>query len=52
MVRYASLVKQRLGCFATWKLKHNPRDSNEKANALAVVATSIPIKETVFLSVY
>ena len=52
MVRYASLVKQRLGSFAAWKLEHIPRDSNEKAYALAVVAAYIPIKETVFLPVY
>ena len=52
MVRYVSLVKQRLGSFAAWKLEHIPRDSNKKTDALAVVAASIPIKETVFLPVY
>ena len=35
-----------------WKLKHIPRDSNEKADALAVMAASIPIREMVFLPVY
>ena len=52
MVRYASLVKQRLGSFTAWKLVHIPRDSNEKVNASATVAASIPIRETVFLPVY
>ena len=52
MARYGGLVKQRLGSFAAWKLKHILRDSNEKANALAVMVASIPIKETVFLLIY
>ena len=52
MVRYASLVKKRLGSFAAWKLEHIPRDLNEKADALATVVASIPINETVFLLVY
>ena len=52
MVRYASLVKQRLESFATWKLEHIPRDSNEKANTSAVVVASLPIKEMIFLPVY
>ena len=52
MVRYASLVKQRLESFAAWKLEHIPRDLNEKAYALAVVAASLLIIETIFLLVY
>ena len=52
MVRYASLVKQRLESFAAWKLEHISRDLNEKANALAVVAASLLIIETIFLLVY
>ena len=28
-----------------WKLEHIPRGSNEKADSLAVVAASLPIKE-------
>ena len=52
MLKYASLVKQWLGSFAAWKLEHIPRNSNEKANALEVVASSIPIRETVLLLVY
>ena len=51
MARYMGLVKQRLGNFATWKLENIPRDSNERSDALAEVATSIPIKETVFLPI-
>ena len=34
MVRYSSLVKQRLGSFATKKLEHISRDLNERANTL------------------
>ena len=52
MVKYASLVRQRLGSFAAWKLKHILKDSNEEADTLATVVASIPIKETVFLLVY
>ena len=52
MVKYASLVKQRLGSFAAWKIEHIPRDSNENADALAVVVASLSIRETMFLLVY
>ena len=57
MVKYVSLVKQRLESFTTWKLEHILRDSNEKADALAAdalaaVAASLPIQETIFLPVY
>ena len=52
MVKYASLVRQLLGSFATWKLEHILRDSNEKADALEVVTASILIKETVFIPIY
>ena len=47
MVKYVSLVKQRLNGFSTWKLDHVTRDCNDKAEALASVATSLPITETV-----
>ena len=52
MAKYVSLVKQRLGSFSAWKLEHIPRDCNEKADALAVVAASLSITETVFLPIY
>ena len=52
MIKYVCLVKLRLGSFVAWKLKHTPRDSNEKVDALAVVAVSFPIKEMVFFLVY
>ena len=52
MIKYVCLVKQRLGSFVSWNLKHIPIDSNEKAYALAAVAASLPIKQMVFLSVY
>ena len=52
MEKYVSLVKQRLGSFSSWKLEHIPKDCNEEAEALAVVAASLPIIETVFLPIY
>ena len=52
MAKYASLVKQRLSTLSAWKLEHVPRDSNERADALAVVAASFPIKETIYLPIY
>ena len=52
MAKYVSLVKLRLGSFVAWRLKHIPRDSNEKEDALAVVVVSLPIIEIVFLPVY
>ena len=51
MAKYVCLVKLRLESFMTWKLKHIPRGSNEKADALAVVAASLPTKETMLLLV-
>ena len=52
MAKYASLVKQKLNTLSAWKLEHVPRDSNERADALAVVAASLSIRETVFLPIY
>ena len=52
MAKYASLVKQKLSTLTTWKLEHIPRDSNERADALAVVAVSLPIKEAIYLPIY
>ena len=52
MVKYVALVKQRLAGFSTWKLEHVPRDSNEKADALATVTAFLPITETIFLPTY
>ena len=43
MAKYVTLVKQRLAGFSTWKLEHVPKDSNKKADALATVASSLPI---------
>ena len=45
-------VKQRLISFSAWKLEHIPRNSNEKANALAPVATSLLITEHILLPIY
>ena len=52
MAKYVFLVKQRLGNLSSWKLEHILRDCNEKADALAAVAASIPITETVFLPIH
>ena len=52
MEKYVSLIKQRLGSFSVWKLEHIPRDCNEKADTLAAVAASLPMTETMFLSIY
>ena len=52
MMKYVSLVKQKLNTLSTWKLEHVPRDCNERVDALAVVAASFSITETVFLPIY
>ena len=52
MTKYVSLVNLRLGSFTAWRLEHVPRNSNQKADALAAIATSLPIKETMLLPVY
>ena len=52
MAKYTSLVKQKLNTLSTWELKHVPRGSNERVDALAVVAASLPIKETIYLPIY
>ena len=52
MAKYVDLVKQRLFGFSTWKIEHASRDSNKKNDALAAVAASLPITETIFLHIY
>ena len=52
MMKYASLVKQKLNTLSAWKLEHVPRDCNERDDSLAAVAASLPITETVFLPIY
>ena len=52
MTKYASLAKQKLKTLTAWKLEHIPRDLNERADALAAVAASLPVKETIYLSIY
>ena len=52
MEKYVSRVKQRLSSFPTWKLEHIPRNSNEKADALASVAASLQITEHILLPIY
>ena len=52
MAKYVSWVKQRLGSFLVWKLEHVPMDYNDKADALATVAASLPITKTICLPIY
>ena len=52
MTKYVYLIKLRLKIFVAWKLDNILRGSNDKADALATVAASLPTKETVLLPVY
>ena len=52
MAKHVSLINLRLGSFAAWRLEDVSRSSNEKADALVVVAVSLLIKETALLPVY
>ena len=52
MTKYASLVKHKLNTLLAWKIEHVTRDCNEKVDALAAVAASLPIRETKFLPIY
>ena len=52
MEKYTSLVKQKLSILIAWKLELISRDSNERADALAAIAASLPIKETIYLPIY
>ena len=47
MTKYSSLAKQKLKNLTAWKLEHISRDRNERADALASVASSLPVKETI-----
>ena len=49
MVKYVSLVQQRLSTFSAWKLEHVLKDRNERADALAA---SFPVRETIYLPIY
>ena len=52
MTKYASLSKQKLKTLTAWKLEHIPRDHNERADAVATIAASLPVKETIYLPIY
>ena len=52
MAKYVSLVQQRLSTFSAWKLEHVLKDRNERADALAAVAASFPVRETIYLPIY
>ena len=52
MARYASLARQKLSTLLAWKLEHIPKDRNERADALASIAASLLVKETLYLPIY
>ena len=52
MAKYVSLVKQKLSTLTTLKLEHILRNSNDRADALAAVAASLPITKTIYLPIY
>ena len=52
MEKYVSRVKQRLSSFPAWKLEHIPINFNEKVDALASVAASLPITKHILLPIY
>ena len=47
MTKYDSLAKQKLSTLSTWRLEHVPRDRNERADALAAIAASLPLREAI-----
>ena len=52
MAKYASLAKQKLSTLSTWRLEHVPRDRNERVDALAAIAASLPLREAIYLPIY
>ena len=52
MVKYVLRVKQCLSSFLVWKLEHVPMDCNKRVDALAFVAASLPLIETILLPIY
>ena len=52
MTKYASLAKQKLSTLSIWRLEHVPRDRNERADALAAIAASLPLRESIYLPIY
>ena len=52
MAKYASLAKQKLSTLSTWRLEHVPRDRNERVDALATIAASLPLREAIYLPIY
>ena len=47
MTKYVNIVTIRLEKFMAWRLKHVSRDSNRKADTLAIVATSLLLARVV-----
>ena len=52
MAHYLAMVEYRLKKLDEWVIRLVPRKENVKANALAKIATTLPIKEVVMLPVY
>ncbi|RVW17935.1 hypothetical protein CK203_108005 [Vitis vinifera] len=52
MARYLAKVRDTLQRFTEWTIEKIRRTENGRADALAGIAASLPIKETIFLSIH
>ena len=52
MARYLAVVESHLKKLDYWVIRRVPREENEKADALAGITVTLPIKEAVMLPVY
>ena len=52
MAHYLAMVEYRLKKLDEWVIRLVPQKENVKADALAEIATTLPIKEVVMLPVY
>ena len=52
MARYLTKVRNTLQRFTEWTIKKIKRTENGRADALASIAASLPIKEVILLPVY
>ena len=52
MARYLTKVRDTLQRLGEWTIEKIPRADNIRADALARIATSLPIKEAILLPIY
>ena len=52
MARYLTKVRDTLQRLGEWTIEKIPRADNIRADALARIATSLPIKEAILLLIY